>query len=196
MGGDLLDGQDDPAARTWELRETVVVAAPPEEVFAAVSDVRRMPDWSPECIGVRVIAGRNGPRPAFIGFNRNGFRYWFTVCRVTRCETPKEFAFRVSIAGLPIASWGFRLSPVEDAAEGTDATYVTQYWHDLRRGRRGRITDLLGRVAAGTSPAARLRTNRSGMAATLDRLKRAVESDAERNRTSSRATPSSASGAD
>ncbi|MEU6312836.1 SRPBCC family protein [Streptomyces sp. NPDC047014] len=171
MGDDLVRGADGASARTRELRESVIVGAPPEAVFAALSDVRRMPEWSPECVGVRVLSGRGGPYPVFVGFNRNGSRRWFTYCRVTRSEAPGEFAFRVSIAGLPLATWGFLLDP----ADGPGSTRVTQYWHDLRRGGRGRIADLLGRVAAGTSPAARIRTNRHGMRTTLDRLKRALE---------------------
>ncbi|MER5965958.1 SRPBCC family protein [Streptomyces sp. NPDC002057] len=172
-----MDSRHSTPARTRELRESVVIAAPPEEVFAAISDVRLMPRWSPECVGVRVLAGRGGPRPVFVGFNRNGFRRWFTLCRVTRSDAPREFAFRVSIAGLPLAAWGFLLRPAdgEGPAGAAGSTELVQYWHDLRRGGRGRIADLLGRVAAGTSPEARVRTNRSGMATTLRRVKEAVE---------------------
>ncbi|MBC3840781.1 SRPBCC family protein [Streptacidiphilus sp. 4-A2] len=165
-----MDGNGGSAAsRLWELDESIVIAAPPEVVFPAVGDVRRMAQWSPECVGVLVLRGRGGERPTFVGFNRNGLRYWFTICRVTVADAPTEFAFRVSVAGLPIAAWGFRLRAVD---EGTE---VTQYWQDLRRGGGGRVADLLGRVAAGTSPQARIRTNRAGMATTLGRLKRALE---------------------
>jgi hypothetical protein len=163
------------------LRESVVVEAPPEDVFAALSDMRRMPQWSPECVGVWMLRERRGTLPSFIGLNRNGARRWFTYCKVITADVPREFAFRVSVAGLPIAVWGFSLRPAGGTGTGTGspATRVTQHWHDLRRGRRGKIADLLGRVAAGTSPAARVHTNRSGMALTLRRLKAAVEAAAE-----------------
>ncbi|MFE5941835.1 SRPBCC family protein [Streptomyces sp. NPDC056480] len=166
--------QDSTSGRTWTLRTSTVIAAPPAEVFAALSDVRQMPRWSPECVAVLVVGGRGGPRPVFVGFNRNGFRYWFTLCRVVRSDAPGEFAFRVSIAGLPLATWGFQLRPAGDPGR----TEVTQYWHDLRLGRRGRVADLLGRVAAGTSPEARVSTNRAGMATTLRRLRESVEAAA------------------
>ncbi|MFF4983884.1 SRPBCC family protein [Streptomyces sp. NPDC001046] len=165
-------------ARTWTLRESVVVEASPEEVFAALGDMRRMPQWSPECVGVWMLRERPGTLPSFIGLNRNGARRWFTYCKVITADPPREFAFRVSAAGLPIAIWAFSVRPARTTGTGAPAARVTQHWYDLRRGRRGRVADLLGRVAAGTSPTARVRTNRSGMALTLRRLKAAVEAAA------------------
>ncbi|MFJ4965334.1 SRPBCC family protein [Streptomyces sp. NPDC088729] len=172
-----MSAQGDVASRSWELSESVVVEAPPDQVYAAISDVRRMREWSPECVGVLVYRGRKGPRPSFIGFNRNGARRWFTFCRVTVSDAPGEFAFRVSVAGLPIATWGFRLTPARSDPAGADSesTHVTQYWRDLRRGGRGRAADLLGAAIAGTSPQERVRVNRSGMITTLGRLKRSLE---------------------
>ncbi|GGZ65044.1 SRPBCC family protein [Streptomyces subrutilus] len=175
-------GPGGPSPRTRELHASVVIHAPPERVYAALRDVRRMARWSPECVGVLVFRGRGGTRPSFVGFNRNGPRLWFTFCRVTTAVAPTEFAFRVSIAGLPLATWGFRLAPAGPdglGTEGPGSTCVTQYWQDLRRGARGRVADLLGAAVAGTSPAARVRTNRSGMDTTLRRLKRSLEAAPE-----------------
>ncbi|WP_097976915.1 SRPBCC family protein [Streptomyces sp. gb14] len=168
-----MNGQIDASLRTRELTASITIAAPPEKVFGALSDVRRMPEWSPECVEVWVMPGRSAPGLFFIGFNRNGARRWATLCRVTKSEAPREFTFRVSVLGLPVALWGFRIYPVHGADQGS--AQVVQYWKDLRRGRRGRITDLLGQVGAGTSPAARVLTNRLGMTATLYQLKRSLE---------------------
>ncbi|MEU6213294.1 SRPBCC family protein [Streptomyces sp. NPDC047023] len=183
-----MDHAQDPAptitptpARTRELRESVVIAAPPEDVYAAISDVKRMPEWSPECVKVMLLRGRKTPLPTFIGFNRNGARRWFTVCRVTVAEAPAEFAFQVSVAGLPLAIWGFRIRPCGPhyATAATGSTHVTQYWHDLRRGPLGAVADLLGRTVAGTSPTARVHVNRAGMTTTLHRLRESLEDAAE-----------------
>ncbi|MFD5885058.1 SRPBCC family protein [Streptomyces sp. NPDC060334] len=172
-----MDTQRPAATRTWELRESVIIAAPPEEVYASISDVKRMPQWSPECVKVLLLPSRSRSRPSFIGFNRNGVRHWFTLCQVTTADAPKEFAFRVSVAGLPIATWGFRLRHADHhhTAAATSSTHVTQYWHDLRQGPFGAVADLLGRTVAGTSPAARVRVNRAGMTTTLHRLKHSME---------------------
>ncbi|MFF4322826.1 SRPBCC family protein [Streptomyces sp. NPDC001568] len=179
-----MSPQDPAPARTWELRESILIAAPLDEVYAAISDVKRMPQWSPECVKVLLLPGKDRSRPSFIGFNRNGGRHWFTRCRVTVAEPPREFAFRVSVAGLPLAIWGFQLrSPrthhSHHAARAIDSTHVTQYWHDLRRGPLGAVSDLLGRVVAGTSPTARVHANRAGMTTTLHRLKRSLEDTTE-----------------
>ncbi|MFJ9432403.1 hypothetical protein ACIRQY_22465 [Streptomyces sp. NPDC101490] len=65
----------------------------------------------------------------------------------------------------------------EESVGTPGSTRVTRYWHGLRRGRRGRTADVLGRLAAGTSPTARIDTARAGTATTLTRLKSAVEAE-------------------
>src|SRR5262249_38276855 len=40
--------------REWVLEESVVVAAPPERVYDAVADLRRMGEWSPETFAIWV----------------------------------------------------------------------------------------------------------------------------------------------
>lgn len=130
-----------------------------------------MPRLSPECSGVWVLRSRRRPGPLFLGFNRRGARRWFTVCRVTTHRPPYAFAFHVSILGLPIARWTYRLEPLDDRH-----TRVTEAWQDLRRGPGGRVTDLLGVLLAGTTPARRAAANRTGMRTTLRRLQTAAES--------------------
>ncbi|MCP9944753.1 SRPBCC family protein [Streptomyces somaliensis] len=160
-----------PVERRWEIEESVFIRAAPERVYAAVADVRSMGRWSPECVAVRGVP--HGPVPVgarFIGFNRKGPFVWFTGCRVTSAEPGAVFAFRVSTFGLPVALWGYRFAPEEDG------TRVTEYWRDLRTGRRGGFTGLLGRVFTGTRPDRRHLANLVGMRATLGRLKQALES--------------------
>jgi len=154
--------------RVWKVEESALVGASVEDVYAAVSEVRNMGRWSPECFAVwcRGQEVREGTR--FVGFNRKGLLLWFTTCRVTRAERPDEFAFQVTTFGLPVALWGYRFEP-----EGT-ATRVTEYWEDLRTGRGAWMSEFLGRVFAGTRPADRAEINRAGMRATLDRLAAAL----------------------
>lgn len=40
---------------------TTTINKPVSDVFAAISDVTRMGDWSPECTGCRWIGGADGP---------------------------------------------------------------------------------------------------------------------------------------
>jgi hypothetical protein len=154
--------------RLWKLQESIVVDALPANVYAALAHLPNMGKWSPECFYVwhRDKTAREGA--GFVGFNRKGPLVWFTNCRVTVADAPREFAFRVSTFGLPVALWGYRLEP-----EG-EGTRVTEYWQDLRSGPGARLTELLGLVFTGTRPAARAMANRAGMRTTLRRLKQAV----------------------
>ncbi len=40
---------------------TTTIAAPISEVYAAVTDVTRMGEWSPECVACRWVGGATGP---------------------------------------------------------------------------------------------------------------------------------------
>ncbi|MFG2698290.1 SRPBCC family protein [Kitasatospora sp. NPDC048407] len=158
--------------RQWTVRESVTVHASAESVYAALRDIRNLARWSPECFAIRTL-GR-GPvteGTRFLGFNRKGPFVWFTDCRVSTARAPQEFAFRVAIFGLPVASWGYLIEP-----DGPDAVRVTEYWEDLRTGRGSRLTEFLGRAFTGTRPTDRAEINRAGMRATLERLRAAVES--------------------
>ncbi|MFD4628995.1 SRPBCC family protein [Streptomyces sp. NPDC058284] len=155
--------------REWTVEERVVVRAPAEQVYAAVAGIRRMGRWSPECRAVvsRRAVPRTGDR--FVGLNRRGRSVWFTSCRVVRADPDRQFAFRVTSFGLPIALWGYRVEPCPDGVE------LVEYWKDLRRGRGAKAAEFLGRVFTGTPPAQRAGVNRAGMRTTLHRIRDAVE---------------------
>ncbi|MFC9244745.1 SRPBCC family protein [Streptomyces sp. NPDC057136] len=161
--------QGESGVRRWQVEESVLVHTSPGLAYRAISDVRRMGTFSPECRVVWV----HGRVPVtvgtkFTGFNRKGLWLWFTDCRVVRAEEGRDFAFRVTSFGLPIALWGYRF------AEEEGATRVTEYWEDLRTGRKGRPAELLG-FFTGTKPAVRHEANSAGMRATLGRLKAVLE---------------------
>ncbi|MFE2107540.1 SRPBCC family protein [Kitasatospora sp. NPDC059463] len=155
--------------REWGVEESVAVAADPAVVYRAVSEVRRMGEWSPEC---RAVWARRGPLRAgdrFVGFNRRGPFVWFTTCRVTTAEPGREFAFRVDALGLPVARWGYRFEP-----DGDGGTTLTEYWQDLRTGRGAPFAELLGKVFTGVPAQRRAAANRAGMRATLARIRQSL----------------------
>ncbi|MFI1293622.1 SRPBCC family protein [Streptomyces sp. NPDC020792] len=155
--------------RLWEVRESILVDAGKGDLYAAISHVRNMGRWSPECFAVWHRGAEAGQGARFVGFNRKGPFVWFTTCQVVVADLPTEFAFQVTTFGLPVALWGYRLQ-----SEGS-ATRVTEYWRDLRRGRGSRLTELLGRVFTGTRAADRAELNRAGMRRTLQRVKYTLE---------------------
>ncbi|SRR6266704_1177733 len=148
-----------------EVAERITVGAEPAEVYAAVSDVRRMARWSPECFAVWVRSGRAGVPARFVGFNRRGPFLWFTTCTVVTADPGVEFAFDVTTFGMPVSRWGYRLASVPGGTE------VTESWQD----QRSRGAHVLGRVFTGRVANDRPAANRDGMRTTLARLKRELE---------------------
>jgi hypothetical protein len=94
------------------------VGAPPERLYEIVSDVTQMGRLSPECTGGRWIGREERPvvGARFLGFNRRGIIWWFTVNRVVAADPGREFAFETSTSG---ARWRYRFEP---AAGGTTVT--------------------------------------------------------------------------
>src|SRR5580658_5583714 len=102
-----------------EIAESITVGAAPADVYRAVSDVRRMARWSPECFATLVWSRRDGAPARFVGFNRRGPWVWFTTCRVVAAEPGRQFTFDVTTFGMPVSRWSYQLTP---AGEGTEVT--------------------------------------------------------------------------
>ncbi|MGI5206825.1 SRPBCC family protein [Spirillospora sp. CA-108201] len=161
--------------REWVVEESVVVAAPARDVYAAVANLRRMGEWSPEVFATWVRGRAVRPGTRFVGFNRIGWRVWFTTCQVSAAVPGEVFAFRVSSFGVPVALWGYRF---EDVSQDPSAprTRLTEYWEDQRRDHRGAgFVSLLGKVFTGVPAEGRAEVNREGMRATLDRIRTGAE---------------------
>lgn len=144
---------------------SVRMAAPPEKVWALVSDVTRIGEFSPETFEARWTRGSTGPEVGayFKGHvKRNGVgpTYW-TPCQVTRCVPDELFEFRVGTEGTPINNWGYRIEP-----DG-DGSLVTEYFRLEPKLPLRVYWLLLGRL--------RGRTNEKGMRTTLERMKAVVE---------------------
>ncbi|HEY9566043.1 MAG TPA: SRPBCC family protein [Nocardioides sp.] len=149
---------------------SVQIEAPPEKIWALVSDVTRIGEFSPETFEAKWTHGATGPAVGarFKGHvKRNGVgpTYW-TPCTVTRCEEPgtdgkAQFEFSVGLDKNPVNNWGYRIAPsgsgslVTEYFRLTPAWYLRAYWL------------VLGRL--------RGRTNERGMRTTLTRMKEVLE---------------------
>jgi uncharacterized protein YndB with AHSA1/START domain len=142
------------------------IAAPAEQVWAMVSDVTRMGEWSPETEGGTWLSGATAATPGakFRGTNRNGKKKWDTVATIVDAEAARLFAFRIAAGPLKVAEWRYAF---ESTATGCQ---VTETWID----QRGAVVKALGKMLTGVGD--RAAHNRSGMEQTLDRLKSAAES--------------------
>ncbi|HUR72947.1 MAG TPA: SRPBCC family protein [Sporichthya sp.] len=107
---------------------SIDIAAAPEVIFAMVTDLPRMGEWSPENRGGQWQKGATeaavGAR--FLGNNVNGTKKWDVAVEVSELAPPTRFAFRTVWFGMAIARWSYDLRPTPDGCT------VTESWEDLR----------------------------------------------------------------
>jgi uncharacterized protein YndB with AHSA1/START domain len=144
---------------------TAVVNAPIERIYDLVTDVTRMGEWSPECVGADLDedhAGRVGTQ--FTGRNARGGNEWTSPCVVVAAERPRLFSFT---AGDPEAAttWSYELRALDD---GT--TEVTESFDSVPLRTPELVDQLDGRHSQLSDD----------MATTLDALKAAAEEPANR----------------
>ena len=141
------------------------VDAPVEEVWALVSDVTRIGEFSPETFEAKWTRGSTGPEvgASFAGHGkRNGVgpTYW-SPCQVTRCVENELFEFAVGTDAVTVNNWGYRLAPQRGG------TLVTEYFR-LEPHLPMRLYWLTFGLLRG-------RTNKRGMRTTLERMKEVLE---------------------
>jgi uncharacterized protein YndB with AHSA1/START domain len=142
------------------------IATSPESLWAMVSDVTRMGEWSPENQGATWLGRANAPVSGakFRGINRYGSKQWKTVGTVTEAEPGRRFAFRVVAGPFRVSEWKYTFEP---SAQGCR---VTETWID----RRGRVATAIARRITGVAD--RPTHNRHGMEMTLEALASAAQS--------------------
>lgn len=93
----------------------MLVQAPPERVYALLSDVTRMGQWSPECYRCHWQGEATAPAAGarFKGYNRRGWFRWSTVCTVTEAEPSRAFAFETKFGSKVQSRWRYELEPAE-----------------------------------------------------------------------------------
>jgi uncharacterized protein YndB with AHSA1/START domain len=144
---------------------TVHMAAPPEKIWALVSDVTKIGRYSPETFEAEWLDGATGPAVGatlrgHVKRNEKGPTYW-TTCTVTASEPGREFAFGVGSGDTPLNVWRYVLVPSGDGTDVTESFTLAQ--------------TVLLRVYWAVLGWARGKTNRRGMQTTLERIKAEVE---------------------
>jgi uncharacterized protein YndB with AHSA1/START domain len=147
-----------------ELFAETTIAAPPQAVWATLTDFGRMPEWSPEL--VRMVPLKPGGLRVgqwYLGINRRKAAVWPTRSVVVEVEPGRRVAWDTRSSG---ARWIYELSP---AAEGTRVVH--------RRPVPRRIT-VLSRIFAPAflgGNVGHADELERGMQTTLARLKAALE---------------------
>ena len=141
------------------------IAASPEAVYAAISDVTRMGEWSEECHACEWHEGVDGPAvgATFDGHNRNGEHEWTTQGEVTVADPSRAFAFQCSMMEFPYATWGYQIEPTDTGSR------VTEWSEDFRPESAMEFSKELSGIDD------RAERNRQTISVTLDRLATALE---------------------
>jgi predicted amidohydrolase len=156
------------SARVW-------IGVPPDVAYAAVADLRRMGEWSPEARGGTWVEGEAGTVGAtFRGVNEDAEGPWHTISRITEAVPGVAFGWRVADPGqVDGTEWRFTFRP-EGAGTVVTESFSWQWTPVPAEGFRGRV----GRLpfdAAREAVAAKEAHLRAGITATVANLKAALE---------------------
>lgn len=146
-----------------DLEASITVAAAPEQVWKVVSDLARMPEFSPQCVRMQPL-GKVRTGTWTINFNRDGAKFWPTTSRIVRYEPNRAIAFRVNENR---SVWSYTLEPTADGG-----TVITQR-RDLPNGISWFSRKLTDLALGGEQPFEQ--TLVRGMHETLNKIKIAVE---------------------
>ena len=156
--------------RTSHDAVSIDIDAPPDRVYALVSDIPRMGEWSPECIECSWAKGSDGPAVGarFKARNKGGRGpAWFNTPVVIAAEPGRQFAFNRSGPGIGSYTWTYLLEPTPTGTRVTESydaerplgefmTWLTMKWtgsqdrdDDLHVG----MTTTLARVKAAAEAA-------------------------------------------
>ena len=141
------------------------IAAPPEVVYATISDVTRMGDWSEECHSCEWHEGFDHAvvGAIFDGHNRNGVHEWTTQGTITEADPGRSLVFECSSANFHYSTWAYRIEPTDAGSRVTESSEDLRPESAMEFSRQ--LTGIDDRAAR----------NRQTMTTTLDRLAAAVE---------------------
>ena len=145
---------------------SLTMAASPDAVWAVISDVSRVGEWSGECRGCVWVEGADAPAPGarFRGRNRRGGVRWMRLNEVVLADRPHTLVWRTVARAPYLDSTEWRVSLAADVA----GTRISETFEVLKMSR------LMERLLWVAMPAHRDRS--SDLLADLGRLKGVVES--------------------
>lgn len=142
------------------------IAATPHAVYAAISDITRMGEWSVECYACEWHDGFSAPvvGAVFDGHNRNGEHEWTSQAKIVEAEPGRSFVFECSMYDFHFSTWGYRIEPTDTGCR------VTEWSEDLRPESAMEFSKKMSGIDDRTE------RNRQTISGTLDRLAAALES--------------------
>lgn len=149
MGAPLLQAQID-------------INAPASTVWALISDLSRMPEWSPQTRKMKLLGPmRVGTRT--VNFNRRRLLVWPTTSTITAIEPERKLSFRVDVNG---TEWSYDLEPIEG---GTRVVETRRAPNGVKKVSEATVNAVMGGVPSFEQELV------EGMNQTLGRIKAAAE---------------------
>ena len=102
------------------LKAEVEINAPVSKVWALVSDVSNMPQWSPQCRIMKAL-GPVRPGTRTVNLNRRGMLFWPTTSVITEVVPERKFAFRIP---LNTTVWSYDLEPTATGTRLTETRHA------------------------------------------------------------------------
>jgi uncharacterized protein YndB with AHSA1/START domain len=102
---------------------TVRIAASPQAVFAHLTDLSKLPEFSPENVRCEFQDGsdRITVGASFRGYNRSGDYEWHADCVVTEFEPDRYFAYEVPPDFEHATTWRYLVEPDGDGCVVTES---------------------------------------------------------------------------
>jgi len=144
---------------------SITIDRPASEVFAAISDITRTGEWSPECTAGRWLDGATGPGTGARFEGDNSFviagvtlKKWTTTSEVTECVPGELFEF----VAAGYTTWRYELKPA-----GTGTSLTESFSFESPKGVKGFVVEKVMRRSASMI---------KGMERTLTNVKESLES--------------------
>ncbi len=153
------------------MEESIRIQATPSEVWEVVADLKRMGEWSPECVRMHIWGGEVGQGARFTGLNRRKLVVWPTNGRIHLYDAGRAIGWTVYESG---ARWTYHLEPDRTSGDEAAGTVVTER-RELPRGKTALTRGFAIVIGGSEGHDVELR---AGMRTTLERIKADCESAA------------------
>ncbi len=144
------------------LQAEIEINAPVAKVWSLVSDLSRMPQWSPQCRLMKAL-GPVRPGTRTVNLNRRNNLFWPTTSTITEVIPERKLAFRVNANN---TVWSYELEPT---ATGTRVVETRHAENGVKAVSTMTVNAVLGGVSSFEQELV------EGMNTSLARIKAAAE---------------------
>lgn len=102
------------------LQAEIDIDAPVSTVWGLISDLSRMPEWSPQCTKMN-LKGPLQPGTRTTNWNKRGFLVWPTRCTITEVIPQEKLAFRVDDNR---TVWSYELQPTDSGTRVIESRHA------------------------------------------------------------------------